>query len=292
MKKFLLTATTLLFAFVLLACGGTQTEFELGETFEFDGLELTVADNIGFGRVNDSWSDYHGEYYFYLPITITNISDDTRGLNMFSYSFYGPDGTTLSDLSVTFMDDNDVAWAGDLQPEATTTAYMHFLYAGDGEYIIEFEYFTADNLQVIFEVEFDFDVVPEVQTEFSLGEMFEFDGLEITIGDNFSWGEIDDDWSDHDGEAYFYLPVTFTNVGEESNSLSSWGFTVFGPNGVALDDIAWDIDGDDITRESDVRPGTTVNGYLHILFDGNGEYLIEFDTWNEDDIHIVFTVTR
>ena len=291
MKKFLLAITMMVGVILLSACG-QQTEFELGETFEFDGLEITIEDNIHFGRINDNWSDNHGDYYFSLPVTITNISDNTRGLNMFSYGFFAPDGTTISDISILFMDDNDVAWAGDIQPGATLNSYMHILHVEDGEHIIEFEYFNSDNLQVIFDVEFDFDTVPEIQTQFSLGETFEFDGLAITIEDNFSWGEIDDSWSDLDGETYFYLPVTFTNIGEESNSLNLWDFTVFGSNEAALESIDWEVEGDDITNEPDVRPGVTVEGYLHILFDGDGEYLIEFDTWDEDDVHVIFNVSR
>lgn len=290
MKKILLAMLIVACTALLSACGTEQTEFELGETFEFDGLEITISEDIRFGRIRDNWSSHDGEYYFYLPITVTNISDESHGLMSFLFTFFGPNGNEIPDISFYFLDES-VTREGSMQPGATLEGYIHSLHTGDGEYIIEFDNFEV-TLQVIFELEFDFDAIPEVQTVFALGETFEFDDLEITIGNNISWGTIDSRWSDLDGETYFYLPVTITNIGDSSNSLGSWAFDIFGPRGIALESITWDVEGDDITREPDIRPGVTVSGNLHILFDGDGEYLLEFNTWGSDEIQVFFNVTR
>ena len=285
-RKILLTMITFICFAFLAAC--TQTEFELGETLVFDGLEITIGENISFTRVHDHWSDYHREYAFYLPIDLTNIGDESNGLHGWSYTIFGPDGTEISSISWEF-EDYDVAHAGNMQPGASLSSHMHILYAGSGEYIIEFLYFDQENLQVIFEMEFDFGAVPEIQTEFGLGETFEFDDLEITVGNNISWGTIRSRISDHDGENYFYLPVTLTNIGDDSSGFP-WGHTIFGPNGNEVEGIVWDVEADDISREGDALPGATINGYLHILFVGDGEYVIEFEDFRDDNIRVVFDV--
>ena len=117
----------------------------------------------------------------------------------------------------------------------------------------------------------------------ALGEMFEFYELEITIGDDISWGRINAYWTENEGVYYFYLPVTFTNIGETSDGLSRWDFDIFGPNGISLEEIDWYVDGPSIETSRDVRPGMTMETYLHILFDGDGEYIIE--------LHGMYTMT-
>lgn len=266
-----------------------QTEFSLGETLEVEGIEITIADSISWGRINSRWSDLDGEYYFYLPVTITNVSDESNGFP-WSFDIFGPNGSTLD--SITWeVEADDISRAGDILPDASLTEYLHVLFAQDGEYIIEFRDWEFDDyLRVSFNVEFDPNAVPVVQTEFSLGESFVFDDLEITILDDISWGIIDSRWSNHDGEDYFYLPVTVTNIGSSSNSFP-WNVTFFGSRGLEIDGIARDVDADDITRSGDIRAGATLEGYIHILFDGNGEYVIEFSDWN-DEASVIFDVRQ
>lgn len=267
-----------------------QTEFSLGETLDLNGLELTIADNISWGRIRSNWSDRDGEYYFYLPVTMVNNSDESTGFP-WGFDIFGPNGNTLDNISWE-IDADDISRAGDILPGASSTGYLHVLFDGDGEYVLEFSDWDLDDaLRVIFNVTFDPNAVPEIQTEFSLGEPFEFDGLKIVISDDISWGTIESRWSDRDGEDYFYLPVTVTNIGDGTNSFP-WGVTIFGSNGIELDSITWDVDADDITRSGDIRSGATLEGYMHILFDGNGEYVIEFSDWNADDIQVIFNVEQ
>jgi len=167
---------------------------------------------------------------------------------------------------------------------------MHILHAGDGEYIIEFGVGNTE-ITVTFELEFDFDAVPEVQTEFSLGETFEFDGFEITIADDVAWGTISDEWSDHDGESYFFVPITATNNGDETNSLG-WNFSIFNPSGATSEDITFDIEVEDFSRTGDIRAGGTITGYIHFLFEGDGDYTIEFDSWESNNIEVTFNISR
>jgi len=262
-----------------------QTEFALGETLEVEGVEITIDDNISWGRISSRFSDLDGEYYFFLPVTVNNVSEESVGFP-WSFNIFAPNGNTLD--SITFdVEEEDISRAGDILPGASLSGYLHVLFAGDGEYTIQFEDWEFDDyLHFIFDVEFDPDAVPVLQTEFTLDETFEFDDLEITISADSFMGAIESRWSDRDGDDYIVFPVTVTNIGDATNSFP-WNVTIFGPSGIELDNITFDVERDDITRSGDIRAGATLEGYLHILYDGYGEYMIEFSNW-DDTIQVLF----
>ena len=119
-------------------------------TVIFDGLEITLHSDIDWVSIDHSFSDHHNANVIRLPITVTNLSDHTHGLNMFTFTLFGTAGTTLDTISAYFMDD-DISWAGDMRSGATQDSFMHILYDGDGEYVIEFDNW-AESVEVIFDV--------------------------------------------------------------------------------------------------------------------------------------------
>ena len=287
MKKFTLLMLAIFSLIILSACNVDITR-ELGETFEFDDMEITLSENIGFARMRNRWSDHDGEYYFYIPVTVTNIGNESKELHDWLYTLYSPAGTSIDSLAWDFMGES-ISTVGSIQPEATKEGYFYVLHAEDGDYLIEFDSFD-ETIEVHFELEFDFAAVPEIQTEFTLGETLEVDGVEITIDDDISWGLIRSRFSDYDGENYFFLPVTVNNTSEDSAGFPR-GFSVFAPNGNTLDSISFDVEEEDISRAGEVLPGASLEGYLHVLFVGDGEYVVEFEDWEFDDaIRVIFDV--
>ena len=123
----------------------------LGSTFEFDDLEITIHDQFGWTTLENQFSDLDGSDVFYLPITVTNLHDETHGLNMFTYRFFGSNGLQLDNVSAFF--DNDIAWAGDMRSGATLESYIYFLYDGDGEYVVEFFQLFGATTEVVFQVQ-------------------------------------------------------------------------------------------------------------------------------------------
>lgn len=115
-------------------------ELTFGSTFEFDDLEITIGTEIGWTAVDNQFSDHNGADVIALPITIKNLKDETHGLNMFYYDFYGSNGTKLDSVSSYFMDEEVgfAAGADSLRSGATEEAKMFILYDGDGDYYIEF----------------------------------------------------------------------------------------------------------------------------------------------------------
>lgn len=114
-----------------------KPELSFGSTFTFDGLEITIGEGVKWVKVDNRFSDKDGSNVAELPITVKNISDESHGLNSFSYTFYGPDGTELDSVFSYF--DNDVFSAGDMRPGASMQTYLHLLYTTEGDYYIEFD---------------------------------------------------------------------------------------------------------------------------------------------------------
>jgi len=265
-----------------------KTEFVLGETLVIDGMEITMMDNIAWGTIRNSWSDYTGEPYFYFPVTLHNASDKA---NRFPYDFevFGPDGKTIKSIAWD-LDDEDITRSDDILPGADTTGDIHILYTGDGEYTLLFNDWTSgDELRVIVQIKLDPEALPVIKTEFALNETLVFDDLEITFHKDFEWAKVVASWHNLYGESVFAIPVTVTNIGEETNSFP-WNVKRFGSNGLELESVAFIAD-DDITRSGDIRPGATLTGRIHILYDGDGEYVIEISNYN-DTVRVIFNVVQ
>jgi len=132
--------------------------YGLGDTFQFDGssglIELTFGENITFTTVENQFSDLDGESVIIIPVTLTNIGDETGSLNMFDITVFGANGVSLDSVDAFFMDD-DIRWGNDLRPGSSVESYLHILYDGDGEYVIEFAggFGFGDTAELIFQVE-------------------------------------------------------------------------------------------------------------------------------------------
>lgn len=126
-----------------------KSDLTLGDTFIFDDLEITLGTDITFTKVNNRFSDYNGKDVVKLPITVKNLTDETHGLNMFYYEFYGSQGTEVENVASYFKESID--YAGDLRSGASYTKYMYFIYDGNGEYAIEFDNYS-EKINVVFDI--------------------------------------------------------------------------------------------------------------------------------------------
>jgi Copper amine oxidase N-terminal domain./Telomeric repeat-binding factor 2. len=118
----------------------------LGDTFVFDGLEITIHNNVQFMTYSNEYSDKNGTEVVAVSMSIKNISDETHGLNMFYYSFYGSKGTKTDDMS--FYYDDSVTNAGKVRPGATQDTKMYMVYDGNGDYYIEFSEWVGEKVEV------------------------------------------------------------------------------------------------------------------------------------------------
>ena len=135
------------------------------------------------------------------------------------------------------------------------------------------------------------DPLPRTDGYLQLGSTFDFDNLRITLGDTVRWTDVDASWSDLNRQTVFYIPISVTNNYSSSHRLHGWLVTMFGPDGLRLDEVEWYFDNDVLNGRNDMRPGATLHSYLHILYDGDGEYVIEFSDWDYT-IEVIFQVRR
>jgi hypothetical protein len=112
-------------------------ELTFDDTFEFDKLEITLSSDISWTSVDNQFSDHHGKDVIVIPMTIKNISDKSRGLNIFYFKTYGSQGVESPSLDFYFED--SIPSSGDLRPGAEKTVNLYVLYDGDGDYYVEFE---------------------------------------------------------------------------------------------------------------------------------------------------------
>lgn len=121
-------------------------ELTFGDTFFFDGLEITFGESYSFVTLENRFSEYNGADVVRVPISVHNISGETKGLNMYYYKFFGSKGTELEKISAYF--DHEIGWSGKARNGATIEAYMYFLYDGDGDYYVSFQKFIENPTEV------------------------------------------------------------------------------------------------------------------------------------------------
>ena len=126
-----------------------KQSYTLGETFNFDNLELTIDPSYSFDVVSNDLSDIDGSTVVKLPILIKNISKDPNCLNMFFYSVFGSKGIKVDSASAYFNDSADFAY--ELSSGEEYTKYLYFVYDGDGTYKIEFDN-LSEKIDVSFEI--------------------------------------------------------------------------------------------------------------------------------------------
>ena len=144
-KNVLIIVTLILSITILTGCGSESSSdggdskknsYTLGETFNFDDLEITLGKDYSFTTIDNEYSENYGADVIKLPITVKNLKEETHGLNMFYYSVFGSKGTEVDAVN-TYFDDN-IDEAGELRTGASYTKNMYFVYDGDGQYAIEF----------------------------------------------------------------------------------------------------------------------------------------------------------
>ena len=121
-----------------------EKELTLGSSFVFDELEITIGNSYTFTTLEDKFSDKNGSIIIKLPVTIKNLSSNTKNLNRFYYNFFGSKGLKLESVSNYFAEDNDIVSSVDMRSGASQEVYIHMLYDGDGDYYINFDNYNEN----------------------------------------------------------------------------------------------------------------------------------------------------
>lgn len=112
-----------------------------------------------------------------------------------------------------------------------------------------------------------------------LGDTFTFDDLEITLGKDYSFTKVNNQFSDHNNADVIKLPVTVKNLKSESHSLNMFYTKIFGSKGTELDGVSsYFMEDENIDFAGELRSGAAYTKYFHFLYDGDGKYAIDFAT--------------
>lgn len=117
-----------------------QSDFEIGESFEFMDFEVTINKIKGFTKIDKEYSADDGLEIIKLPITIKNNGSSKDHLSMFYYKMYSPDNKEILSKGQYF--DESLDYAADLNPGESYTKYIYIPYSGNGNYILEFNNFS------------------------------------------------------------------------------------------------------------------------------------------------------
>jgi len=122
--------------------------------------------------------------------------------------------------------------------------------------------------------------------EYTPGEMFIFDGFEITIFDSIIWHESTKDT--------IKVPITLTNLSEETRRFSWHTMTTYGATGLTVrSPFSFDHKDDIAHNLRDMRGGATSSDmFIYIPYDGDGEYYISFNTYNEATREVKLHIRR
>ena len=261
-----------------------------GDLIEFDDLDIVFGNDIAWTAVSNQFSDKNGEEVFLVPITVKNTKDETHGLNMFYYTQFGSQGTKLDSIGHFF--DNEIGSAGDMRSGAVQESVMAFLYDGDGDYYVEFSTMFGKAIEVRLPIIWEDNSAsqlsdtpatlisssPSVSSDVkTFGDVFEFDDIEIVFSPDIAWSTVNNQFSDKNGMDVFLIRVTIKNIKDETHGLNMFYYTQFGSQGTKLDGIGHYFD-NEIGSAGDMRSGASQDVSMAFLYDGDGDYYVEFST--------------
>lgn len=111
------------------------TSQKLGDTFTFDGLEITLGAEAEVFTHTEETSAYNGKTFVKVPLTIKNTGTSDNKIKQFYYFMYYGE-TELSRIGYIFDDSIDSAEY--LKPGESYDKYIYFLCEQDGTYKIQF----------------------------------------------------------------------------------------------------------------------------------------------------------
>lgn len=119
----------------------------------------------------------------------------------------------------------------------------------------------------------------ETKEHFGFGDTFTFDGLKITFINEPEWTNINNVYSSLNKAEVFKIPMILENVSEEKHNLNIYTYEQKSPKGEELDKFLSAYFKDDFSYLGKIQPGIRVNTYMYFLYDGDGEYILEFDKY-------------
>lgn len=117
--------------------------------------------------------------------------------------------------------------------------------------------------------------------ELTYDDEFEFDGYTVVFSPNYSFDKVSNQYSDLNNSDVVVFTLTVTNNNTETGMINPFYISLFGTSGSELDDCSAYFDNDLLFGTGKIRSGATADATLHALYDGDGDYYVEFDNFSE-----------
>lgn len=261
MKKFRVILIMLLVLSIMALMSGCMIPFD---PYEDDKQSLSFVESK-FYRAG-------GKEYVGLFFDYTNETGDSKS----AWSGFGitvfQNGTQLDSMLILETIEGAVDSLTQVQSGSTVRVVWMFVLNSNSSISVE----VTDGQK------FTLDYEPIVENVKLPLETFTFDNLELTIGE-YSFVEIDNEWSEHYGKTVVKVPVTIKNISNGSHKLNSYYCGLYSPSGIESEDM-WILFSDNLIEAENLQPNASYTKYFHILYDGDGVYKIVFDNeWYDFD---------
>ena len=123
--------------------------------------------------------------------------------------------------------------------------------------------------------------IPNTDDKLSFGSTVYLGGFELTISDEVSFVTIENQFSEKDGADVIKIKASVKNVSGETGNINYYYINAFGPDGIELDMPSTYFD-EAIGHDGELRDGAEKDCYIYIIYNGDGEYILEFDDRDTD----------
>ena len=117
-------------------------------------------------------------------------------------------------------------------------------------------------------------------SSYSLGDKFEFNKLEISIGSVLGWNKVDNSFSDLNQKDVFLLDFEITNLSSDLHGFNMFHYNIYTPQGNRNPSVTAYFD-NTIDFTGKLLKGGSTKAVLPVLYTEDGEYTIIFDNSSE-----------
>ncbi len=130
----------------------------------------------------------------------------------------------------------------------------------------------------------------EIKSDYDLGQAFNFINFEIKVNNIDSFLTIDKELSSDHGLDIIKVPVEIKNLSDEDSHLSMFYYKIYGSKNKEVSSKG-SYYNDSLDYSPDLKPGESYTRYLYIPYDGDGNYVLEFNNFSSK-IKIVLKVSK
>lgn len=111
---------------------------------DFDGFKISIDTErtMSTYTIDNQFSELNGRTVYGVPMTVENVSDETKGINLFYVKVFGANGTELDPVYAYFTEAQE--FYKEMRPGAKMQTAYYMLDDGSGEYCIVFKSFTEE----------------------------------------------------------------------------------------------------------------------------------------------------